>query len=88
MVPPGSDPALGRRICSARGCRRPATYGLLWNNPRLHEPTRRKVWTACPDHRESLASFLAARGFLRAAVPLGDLPQALEAAEEQRDWPS
>lgn len=51
--------------CSARGCAAPASWELRWNNPRLHTPDRRKVWLACDDHRESLAAFLTARGFLR-----------------------
>ncbi|HZD98616.1 MAG TPA: hypothetical protein VE132_10715 [Micromonosporaceae bacterium] len=56
--------------CSAKGCRRPATYALRWNNPKLHTPDRRKTWLACDDHRESLAAFLDARGFLRDVAPL------------------
>lgn len=61
-------------VCSAKGCTEDATSGLLWNNPRLHTPERRKVWLACPEHRDSLASFLAARGFLRDTLPLADVP--------------
>lgn len=53
------------QICSAKGCRAPATWALLWNNPRLHTPERRKTWLACADHRQSLADFLDARGFLK-----------------------
>lgn len=56
--------------CSAKGCRRPATYALHWNNPKLHTPERRKTWLACDDHRESLAAFLDVRGFLRDVAPL------------------
>jgi hypothetical protein len=52
-------------LCSAKGCRNPAAYALLWNNPKLHDPQRRKTWLACPDHRTSLSEFLDARGFLR-----------------------
>lgn len=59
-------------ICSAKGCRKSATFVLSWNNPKLHPPERRKTWLACDDHRESLASFLDARGFLRAVQPLAD----------------
>jgi hypothetical protein len=51
--------------CSAKGCTAEATWSLLWNNPRLHTPERRKTWLACDAHRESLADFLAARQFLR-----------------------
>jgi hypothetical protein len=42
---------------------------LLWNNPRLHTPDRRKTWLACEEHRESLADFLRARSFLRDIEP-------------------
>ena len=56
--------------CSAKGCRRPATYALHWNNPKVHTPDRRKTWLACDDHRESLAAFLDVRGFLRDVAPL------------------
>ena len=52
-------------ICSAKGCRAPAVWALRWNNPKLHEPARRKTWLACPDHRGSLGDFLGVRGFLR-----------------------
>jgi hypothetical protein len=55
--------------CSARGCRAPARWVLAWNNPKLHAPERRKQWLACDDHRESLAAFLSARGFLRETEP-------------------
>ncbi len=52
-------------ICSAKGCQEPACWQLLWNNPKIHTPERRKVWLACGEHRESLSTFLDARGFLR-----------------------
>jgi hypothetical protein len=51
-------------ICSAKGCQHEAVWALLWNNPKLHTPERRKVWLACDDHRESLSGFLGARRFL------------------------
>ena len=59
-------------ICSARGCTAPATWELLWNNPKLHTPERRKVWLACDDHKQSLSDFLGARSFLRDVVPHTD----------------
>ncbi|MCL3861949.1 hypothetical protein [Actinotalea sp. K2] len=59
--------------CSARGCGAQASWGLRWNNPRLHTADRRKVWLACTDHREHLEQFLGARGFHRDTVPVGDL---------------
>jgi hypothetical protein len=59
-------------ICSAKGCRQPATVALRWNNPKIHDPERRKTWLACPEHQESLTQFLAARGFMRDVQPLSD----------------
>ncbi|MGC5166034.1 hypothetical protein [Luteimicrobium sp. DT211] len=65
--------AVGELVCSAKGCRATAGWGLLWNNPRLHTPERRKVWLACDDHRQHLAEFLELRGFLRDVVPAAEL---------------
>lgn len=70
----GAADAADELICSARGCRADATWGLRWNNPRLHTPDRRKVWLACDEHREHLARFLDARGFLRDTLPVAELP--------------
>lgn len=50
--------------CSAKGCTAPAVHALLWRNPKIHTPERRKAWLACPEHRESLGTFLGSRGFL------------------------
>ncbi|WP_432523913.1 hypothetical protein [Kineococcus sp. SYSU DK006] len=61
-------------LCSARGCRAHADFGLRWNNPSLHTPDRRKTWLACTAHREHLSQFLGARGFLREVVAAADLP--------------
>jgi hypothetical protein len=57
-------------VCSARGCKQSAAYDLQWNNPKIHTPDRRKHWLACDEHRESLAQFLSARGFLKEVLPL------------------
>ena len=65
-IPEGPDDLL----CSARGCRQPASYELQWNNPKIHNADRRKHGLACDDHRESLAQFLSARGFLKEVLPL------------------
>lgn len=56
--------------CSARGCRRPATHLLVWNNPTLHTADREKTWVACDEHRSTLSEHLAVRGFLRRVEPL------------------
>lgn len=66
-------PATAPGICSAKGCTSTAEFGLLWNNPKLHTPERRKVWLACGEHRESLGAFLGARGFLRDVVAVDAL---------------
>lgn len=71
--PEGVDGVAGDLVCSAKGCTADATSALLWNNPRLHTPTRRKVWLACDDHRDELARFLELRGFLRDVVPVSEL---------------
>lgn len=63
-------------VCSAKGCRGVAAYGLLWNNPSVHTPERRKVWLACPVHRRSLEDFLSLRGFLKQTLPVGELTDA------------
>ena len=59
-------------ICSARGCTSPAVWALLWNNPKLHTPDRRKTWLACDEHRTSLSDFLGARNFLKDVVPAAE----------------
>lgn len=61
--------------CSARGCRAQATYGVVWNNPKLHRPERRKVWLACDEHREHLESFVSLRGFLIEVLPVDQLSE-------------
>ncbi|HEX6447049.1 MAG TPA: hypothetical protein VF053_18280 [Streptosporangiales bacterium] len=62
--------AVDAPICSAKGCHEPAAWELRWNNPRIHEPERRKSWLACDDHREHLATFLGRRGMLREVEPM------------------
>ena len=61
-----TDPRVPRvtDICSAKDCQQDAVWALLWNNPKLHTPERRKVWLACDEHRPSLSDFLGARRFL------------------------
>lgn len=64
--------ATDERICSAKGCQESAVYDLLWNNPKIHTPDRRKHWLACPVHKDSLSAFLSARGFLKSVESLPD----------------
>ncbi|MFF2147279.1 hypothetical protein [Kitasatospora sp. NPDC058190] len=61
-------------ICSAKGCRADAHWVLVWNNPKLHTPDRRKTWLACEEHREHLSQFLGVRGFLKEVVAFADYP--------------
>jgi hypothetical protein len=70
--PPG-DPEGEEPQCSAKGCRAPAIWALRWNNPKIHEPERRKIWLACDDHKAYLSGFLDRRGFLRDVVAVADL---------------
>lgn len=72
----GADRVAGDLVCSAKGCGEPAVWGLLWNNPRLHTPERRKVWLACDAHREHLEQFLGARSFWKQTVPVDELETA------------
>ncbi|MGC5585703.1 hypothetical protein [Ornithinimicrobium sp. W1665] len=74
---PGPGPLPPDRLaCSAKGCRRRADSAVRWRNPRLHDADRRKVWLACPDHREHLRDFVQLRGFLIDVVPVEDLTEA------------
>jgi hypothetical protein len=60
--------------CSAKACRAAASWLLVWNNPRLHQPDYEKRWLACDDHRGRLSSFLGTRGLLRRVEPLPPPP--------------
>lgn len=59
--------------CSAKACGATALHAVVWNNPKLHTPTRRKVWLACADHRDSLADFVKLRGFLIEVIGVDEL---------------
>ena len=72
MTTAGAAPNATNGTCLARGCREQARWVLGWNNPKLHTPDRRKTWLACDVHRQPLADFLAARGFLRDVVAVGE----------------
>jgi hypothetical protein len=57
-------------VCSRKGCREAAEWQLLWNNPRIHTPERRKAWAACSAHVEWLQDYLQVRGLWKATVTL------------------
>lgn len=63
-------------VCSSKGCRAVARHAVVWNNPRLHAPERRKVWLACDEHRDHLRDFVQLRGFLIEVVPVEELTEA------------
>ena len=54
------------------GCRADAAWQILWNNPKIHDAERRKVWLACDEHRGWLENFLQQRLFWRSTEPLED----------------
>lgn len=56
--------------CSRKGCRAEAVWQVLWNNPKIHTPERRKIWLACQEHRSWLENFLQQRLFWRSTEPL------------------
>lgn len=70
--------------CSAKGCTAFAVWQLLWNNPKLHTPQRRKTWLACEEHRTSLSDFLAARQFLRDVQPHATAAETAEGSAADR----
>lgn len=63
-------------VCSAKGCRAVATDAVVWRNPALHTPQRRKVWLACGAHRDHLRDFVRVRGFLIEVIPVEALTEA------------
>lgn len=55
---------------------------MLWNNPKIHRPERRKVWLSCDEHRAYFRGYLSARGFLKDQVPVGELEAEPEEPED------
>ena len=70
MAGGGAGDARPDVVCSAKDCRRPATWVLVWNNPSVHASDREKKWTACDAHKDSLSEFLELRSFLKRVEPL------------------
>lgn len=66
----GSGPAeAAPAVCSRKACRADASWQLLWNNPRIHTPERRKVWLSCAEHRGWLEDYLQTRGLWKETIP-------------------
>ncbi len=59
-----------RTICSRKACRLPADWQLLWNNPKIHTPDRRKIWVACDEHVNWLQDYLQLRGLWKETLPM------------------
>ncbi|WP_427017936.1 hypothetical protein ACQCSX_04820 [Pseudarthrobacter sp. P1] len=70
---PGQGPA-AETVCSRKGCRTAATTQLLWNNPKIHTPERRKIWLACDEHVQWLQDYLNTRDLWRETRPLDAAP--------------
>ena len=68
----GVDARGGVAVCSRAGCRAEALWQVVWRNPRIHEASRRKIWTACDAHVAYLRDYLAARDFPVEVVALSD----------------
>jgi len=66
---PGPSTANGA-MCSRKACRAEASWQLLWNNPKIHTPERRKIWLACAEHRDWLEDYLQTRGLWKETVVL------------------
>jgi hypothetical protein len=65
----GADQDAPASVCSRAGCHAPATAQIVWRNPRIHTPDRRKIWLACDEHTAFLHDYLAARDFPVAVEP-------------------
>jgi hypothetical protein len=68
----GTGPAMAETtaVCSRKACRAEAAWQLLWNNPKIHHPERRKIWLACGSHRGWLEDYLQTRGLWKETLPL------------------
>lgn len=66
----GGSSAAPEIQCSRKGCRNAADYQLLWNNPKIHTPERRKIWLACQEHRDWLETYLKERLLYKETLPM------------------
>lgn len=71
--------------CSRAGCRSSAEWAILWRNPKIHAPERRKTWLACAEHLTYLREFLAARSFPLEVVPVTELETTGNARETSHE---
>lgn len=71
MTDPESESAPDELVCSFKGCTSEAQHQVIWNNPKIHTPERRKIWLACDEHEPTLREFLGKRGFYRETLPVG-----------------
>lgn len=55
--------------CSRAGCRAAAGWQVVWRNPRIHGPERRKIWAACDAHVDFLRDYLSSRSFPVEVIP-------------------
>ncbi len=56
--------------CSRKACKNIAAWQLLWNNPKIHTPDRRKIWLACGEHRNWLQDYLSSRELWKETLPI------------------
>lgn len=59
---------LDQPICSRKGCDAEPQWCLVWNNPKIHAPERKKIWLSCENHRQWLENFLKQRQFWKETV--------------------
>ncbi len=72
-----------------RAARRPPTWELLWNNPKLHTPDRRKIWLACDEHRAVALRLPRRAQFLKDVVPQPRSgPSSSARVQLIRRWPT
>jgi hypothetical protein len=81
----GGPAASPGTVCSRKACRTAAKWQLLWNNPKIHTPERRKIWLACGEHRAWLEDYLQTRGLWKETVALGAEPVDLSAGPAPLD---